>query len=272
LPNLLKQLQLEELSLVDRPANPLAMAPLYKRDTSQGDTMTEIAKMTDGQKEEMDKMSDDMKSKMKMYMEEKGMSYDKAKAMCESDMKKADDESADEIAALKAENERLRKGLLDEGYVIKADAIEKKAPEEFIEYGGEQINKADVPAPILKALEEAEIEKADAALTKRAEAELPHFKTEVAKSLLVAVEKMDEVDMLMEALHAADKAFADKMEEFGKSDVDGEFATANDKMESLVKAHMEANNLKKSDYAQAYAAVAKTDEGREVLKAIRKGE
>jgi len=260
LPNLLKQLQLEELSLVDRPANPLAMAPLYKRDTSQGDTMTETT----------EKMSDDMKAKLKPYMD-KGMSEEEAMKAYENDMKKADD-SADEIAALKAENERLRKGLLDEGYVIKADAIEKKAPEEFIEYGGEQINKADVPAPILKALEEAEIEKADAALTKRAEAELPHFKTEVAKSLLVAVEKMDEVDMLMEALHAADKAFADKMEEFGKSDVDGEFATANDKMESLVKAHMEANNLKKSDYAQAYAAVAKTDEGREVLKAIRKGE
>jgi len=260
LPNLLKQLQLEELSLVDRPANPLAMAPLYKRDTSQGDTMTETT----------EKMSDDMKAKLKPYMD-KGMSEEEAMKAYENDMKKADD-SADEIAALKAENERLRKGLLDEGYVIKADAIEKKAPEEFIEYGGEQINKADVPAPILKALEEAEIEKADAALTKRAEAELPHFKTEVAKSLLTAVEKMDEVDMLMEALHAADKAFADKMEEFGKSDVDGEFATANDKMESLVKAHMEANNLKKSDYAQAYAAVAKTDEGREVLKAIRKGE
>src|SRR6056297_406501 len=265
--NLLKQLELEELSLVDRPANAQAMVSLFKRDNSDGDTMTEITKMTDGQKEEMDKMSDDMKSKMKMYMEEKGMSYDKAKAMCESDMKKAD-----EVETLKAENERLRKGLLDEGYVIKADAIEKKAPEEFIEYGGEQINKADVPAPILKALEEAEIEKADAALTKRAEAELPHFKTEVAKSLLVAVEKMDEVDMLMEALHAADKAFADKMEEFGKSDVDGEFATANDKMESLVKAHMEKHSMKKSDYAKAYAEVAKTDEGREVLKAIRKGE
>ena len=224
--------------------------------------------------ETTEKMSDDMKAKLKPYMD-KGMSEEEAMKAYENDMKK----SADEVETLKAqaeelkaENERLRKGLLDEGYVIKADAIEKKAPEEFIEYGGEQINKADVPAPILKALEEAEIEKADAALTKRAEAELPHFKTEVAKSLLVAVEKMDEVDMLMEALHAADKAFADKMEEFGKSDVDGEFATANDKMESLVKAHMEANNLKKSDYAQAYAAVAKTDEGREVLKAIRKGE
>ena len=259
--NLLKQLELEELSLVDRPANAQAMVSLFKRDNSEGDKMSE----------ETTKMSDDMKAKLKPYMD-KGMSEDEAMKAYNMDMKKADDESADEIAALKAENERLRKGLLDEGYVIKADTIEKKAPEEFIEYGGEQINKADVPAPILKALEEAEIEKADAALTKRAEAELPHFKTEVAKSLLVAVEKMDEVDMLMEALHAADKAFADKMEEFGKSDVDGEFATANDKMESLVKAHMEANNLKKSDYAQAYAAVAKTDEGREVLKAIRKGE
>jgi hypothetical protein len=261
LPNLLKQLHLEELSLVDRPANPLAMAPLYKRDTSNGEDMTDT----------IEKMSDDMKAKLKPYMD-KGMSEEEAMKAYESDMKKADDESADEIATLKAENERLRKGLLDEGYVIKADAIEKKAHEEFIEYGGEQINKADVPAPILKALEEAEIEKADAALAKRAEAELPHFNVDVAKKLLVAVEKMDEVDMLMEALQAADKAFADKMEEFGKSDVDGEFATANDKMESLVKAHMDTNNLKKSDYAKAYAAVAKTDEGREVLKAIRKGE
>src|SRR6056297_1518238 len=259
MPTLLENLMLEEVSLVDKGASIGAHVTLFKRDTSEGDNMSEVTKM-----------SDDMKAKLKPYMD-KGMSEEEAMKAYENDMKKAD-ESADEIAALKAENERLRKGLLDEGYVIKADAIEKKAPEEFIEYGGEQINKADVPAPILKALEEAEIEKADAALTKRAEAELPHFKTEVAKSLLVAVEKMDEVDMLMEALHAADKAFADKMEEFGKSDVDGEFATANDKMESLVKAHMEANNLKKSDYAQAYAAVAKTDEGREVLKAIRKGE
>jgi len=277
--NLLKQLELEELSLVDRPANAQATVSLFKRDNSQGDDMSEIEKMTDGQKEEMDKMSDDMKSKMKMYMEEKGMSYDKAKAMCEKEMKEEDTKKADEVSdlqaeldLLKSENERLRKGLLDEGYVIKADTIEKKAPEEFIEYGGEQINKADVPAPILKALEEAEIEKADAALTKRAEEELPHFSTEVAKNLLVAVEKMDEVDMLMEALKAADKAFEDKMQELGKSDVDGEFESANDKLDAMTKAYMEEHGLKKSDFAKAYAEVLKTDEGREVYKAIRKGE
>ena len=263
MPTMLENLMLEEVSLVDKGASIGAHVTLFKRDTSEGDNMSEVTKM-----------SDDMKAKLKPYMD-KGMSEEEAMKAYESDMKKADNESEDfkaEVETLKEQNENLRKALLEEGYKITKEGIHKKAPEEFIEYGGEQINKADVPAPILKALEEAEIEKADAALTKRAEAELPHFKTEVAKSLLVAVEKMDEVDMLMEALHAADKAFADKMEEFGKSDVDGEFATANDKMESLVKAHMEANNLKKSDYAQAYAAVAKTDEGREVLKAIRKGE
>jgi len=267
MPTLLENLMLEEVSLVDKGASIGAHVTLFKRDTSEGDNMSE----------ETAKMSDDMKAKLKPYMD-KGMSEDEAMKAYENDMKKADD-SAEEIATLKAqaeelskENERLRKGLLDEGYVIKADAIEKKAPEEFIEYGGEQINKADVPAPILKALEEAELEKADTALTKRAEQELPHFSVDVAKNLLVAVEKMDDADALMEALKAADKAFEDKMEELGKSDVDGEFATANDKLDAMTKAYMDKHSMKKSDYAKAYAEVLKSDEGREVYKAIRKGE
>jgi len=259
MPTELVNLNLEELSLVDKGANQFAKAPIFKADASNG----ENTEMTD----EVVKMSEEMDKKIKDYMKAKGCDRKTA----EEALMKAFDTS-EEVETLKEQNQNLRKYILDEGYRITKEGIEKKAPEEFIEYGGEQINKADVPAPILKALEEAEIEKADAALTKRAEAELPHFKTDVAKSLLVAVEKMDEVDMLMEALHAADKAFADKMEEFGKSDVDGEFATANDKMESLVKAHMEAKEMKKSDYAKAYDEVAKTDEGREVLKAIYKGE
>jgi len=259
MPTELVNLNLEELSLVDKGANQFAKAPIFKADTSNGDHN----KMTD----EVIKMSEEMDKKIKEYMKAKGCDRKTAE---EAMMKSLD--VTEEVETLKEQNENLRKTLLDEGFKITKEGIEKKAPEEFIEYGGEQINKADVPAPILKALEEAEIEKADAALTKRAEAELPHFSVDVAKKLMTAVEKMDEVDMLMEALQAADKAFADKMEEFGKSDVDGEFATASDKMESLVKAHMDANNLKKSDYAKAYASVAKTDEGREVLKAIRKGD
>lgn len=258
------ELQLEELSLVDRPANAEAMVTLFKRD--------------DAQEKEVNKMTDEENAKVKAYMEEKGCGKEEAmKALGYEMEKSADDvdpllELNAEVDTLKAENERLRKGLIDEGYVIKAEAIEKKAPEEFVEYEGEKINKADIPAPILKALEAAEIEKADAALTKRAEETLPHFSVEAAKGLLSAVSKMDETDMLIEALAAADKAFADKMEEFGKSDVDGEFSSASDKVEHLVKSHMEENGLTQKDYAKAYAAVAKTEEGRNLIAKAYKGE
>ena len=266
----LLELQLEELSLVDRPANAEAMVTLFKRD--------------DTQEEDIDKMTDEQNAKVKAYMEKHSCGKDEAMKALGYDVEKADEvdpaeELKAEIETLKAdaekltqENERLRKGLIDEGYVIKAEAIEKKAPEEFVEYEGEQINKADIPAPILKALEAAEIEKADVALTKKAEETLPHFSVEAAKGLLSAVSKMDEVDMLMEALAAADKAFADKMEEFGKADVDGEFSSASDKVEHMVKSHMEEHGLTKKDYAKAYAAVAKTEEGKSLIAKAYKGE
>ena len=259
----LLELQLEELSLVDRPANAEAMVTLFKRD--------------DTQEEDIDKMTDEQNAKVKAYMKEHSCGKDEAMKALGYDVEKADEvdpaeELKAEIEALKADNERLRKGLIEEGYVIKAETIEKKAPEEFVEYEGEQINKADIPAPILKALEAAEIEKADVALTKKAEETLPHFSVEAAKGLLSAVSKMDEVDMLMEALAAADKAFADKMEEFGKADVDGEFSSASDKVEHMVKSYMEEHALTKKDYAKAYAAVAKTEEGKSLIAKAYKGE
>ena len=260
----LLELQLEELSLVDRPANAEAVVTLFKRD--------------DTQEEDIDKMTDEQEAKIKAYMDKNHCGKEEAMKALGYDVEKAADnvdpilELEAEIEALKADNERLRKGLIEEGYVIKAETIEKKAPEEFVEYEGEQINKADIPAPILKALEAAEIEKADVALTKKAEETLPHFSVEAAKGLLSAVSKMDEVDMLMEALAAADKAFADKMEEFGKADVDGEFSSASDKVEHMVKSYMEEHALTKKDYAKAYAAVAKTEEGKSLIAKAYKGE
>lgn len=259
----LLELQLEELSLVDRPANAEAMVTLFKRD--------------DTQQEEVTKMTDEQDAKVKAYMEKHSCGKGEAMKALGYDVEKSEEadpaeELSAEIETLKAENERLRKGLIEEGYVIKAETIEKKSAEEFVEYEGEQINKADIPAPILKALEAAEIEKADVALTKKAEETLPHFSVEAAKGLLSAVSKMDEVDMLMEALAAADKAFADKMEEFGKADVDGEFSSASDKVEHMVKSHMEEHGLTKKDYAKAYAAVAKTEEGKSLIAKAYKGE
>ena len=127
-------------------------------------------------------------------------------------------------------------------------------------------------AELLKALEAAEIEKADVALTKKAEETLPHFSLEAAKGLLSAVSKADDAEILMQALAAADKVFADKMEEFGKSDVDGEFTSASDKVEHMVKSYMDENGLTKKDYAKAYAAVAKTEEGKTLIAKAYKGE
>ena len=279
MPNLLKNLHLEELSLVDRPANAQAMVSLFKRDTSE---------------EEITKMTDEMEAKVKAYMEEKACGKPEAMKALGYDMEKATEEVTEEVAAeevdkaeeataeeidldtlkadvetLKAENERLRKGLIENGYIIKTDAIEKKAEAEMMEVSGEMVAKSDIPAPVLKALEEAAVEKADIELTKRAGEVLPHFDISVAKSL---VAKFSDEEIIMEALKAADAAFEAAMQEFGKSDVDGEFATSADKLDALVKSYMDDNQLKKSDYAKAYAAVAKTDEGKTLINKSYKGE
>ena len=281
MPNLLKKLQLTELSLVDRPANAQAMVSLFKRDTSE---------------EELTKMTDEMEAKVKAYMTDKGCGRAEAMKNFGYDMEKADevteevaevDKAAEEVAgevnpleaevaALKADNEMLRKGLIENGYVISAEAIEKKAEVEMLEVEGEMLVKSDIPAPVLKALEAAdvakrehELEKADVQLTKRAGESLPHFDTDIAKSL---VAKFYEDEAIMVALKAADAAFAASMQEFGKSDVDGEFATSSDKLDALVKSYMDENQMKKSEFAKAYAQVAKTDQGKDLINKSYKGE
>jgi hypothetical protein len=282
---LLENLQLEEVSLVDRPANQEATIALFKRDNSE----KEVAKMTD-----------EMEAKVKAYMEEKACGKEEAMKALGYDMMKSEEEAIEapeavevdkaeeeevaeapeavevdvealkaDVETLKAENERLRKGLIDNGYVIKAEAIEKKAEVEMLEVEGEMVVKSDIPAPVLKALEAAAVEKADIELTKRAGEALPHFSVDVAKAL---VAKFAEEEAIMEALKAADAAFEAAMQEFGKSDVDGEFATSADKLDALVKSYMDDNQLKKSEYAKAYAAVAKTDEGKSLINKSYKGE
>ena len=203
----------------------------------------------------------------------KGITMDKEK------IEDSEVEVSAEIQKLKATNEQLTKALIDNGFVISAEGVEKKGEPEFIEYGGEQINKSEIPSVILEALEAkdkelevAALEKADMALTKRAEETLPHFAVDAAKGLLLALSKSDNQEELESALKAADTALSDKMEELGKSDVDGSFASANDKLEHMVKAHMDENSLTKKDYAKAYAAVAKTSEGKSLIAQVYKGD
>jgi hypothetical protein len=231
MPSLLKNLELEELSLVDKPANPLAMAPLFKRDNSNGDTMTKDIKKTEETPVEID--------------------------TTEVDTLKA------EIETLKAANEGLRKSFLDEGYKITAEGVTKAAEPDYITVDGEQINKADVPAPILKRMETAEAELKAQEITKKAKETLPNFKEDVAVKLM----KFDLDEDIMQILLAADKLFEGMTDEVGKQDAQADMTDPQEKMDALVKEYSEEHNVTK---AQAYAKLSKTDIGKALVKDIYK--
>jgi ABC-type transporter Mla MlaB component len=232
MPSLLKNLELEELSLVDKPANPLAMAPLFKRDNSNGETMTKDIKKTGETPVEID--------------------------TTEVDTLKA------EIETLKAANEGLRKSFLDEGYKITAEGVTKAAEPDYITVDGEMINKADVPAPILKRMETAEAELKAQEITKKAKETLPNFKEDVAVKLM----KFDLDDDIMQILSAADALFAEVMTEKGETNPTDDFMEPSDKLKELAKAFQTEN---KTTYEKAYTEVVKTAEGKALANEIMKG-
>ena len=251
--NLLKQLELDELSLVDRPANASAKVALFKRD-SEEENMEKAYKMSDAEMEEMDKMSDDLKAKLRGYMG-KGYTFPEAKKMMdEDDMKKADEDISleAELMELKEENENLRKQL--------GEVVEKKEEVvETIEVNGEMVVKADIPEPVLKALEEAKVEKQMIELRKRAEAELPHFDVEVAMSLLNVIKGDAKV---LEALKGADAAFAAAMDEVGEKSVEADMTDPQSKLDKMVDAYAEEHKVNKYS---AFDAISKTAEGKSLI-------
>lgn len=263
MPTLLKNLRLDELSIVKRGANQFAKAPIFKADTSEGEPM-----------EDTDKMTPEMEAKIKEYMAKKGcdrktamdalMKFDEFEAEATARLAEVETLKAD-VDKLKADNEALRKGLLDEGYKITAEGIEKKAPEEFIEIEGEQINKADIPAPILKRLEEAEIEKAENAIQKRCKETLPNIAEENARILLKAHDGLaeEEAKKFAEFMQALDNLFDEMTEEVGKSAAQGDMEDPNEKLNALAKKYEAEHN---TTFAKAYAAIVKTDEGKALVK------
>lgn len=257
MPTMLENLTLEEVSLVDKSANQHAQITLFKRDTSQGEPMTE----------ETEKMAPEMDAKIKAYMKAKNCDRKTAmEALMKFDETEAEVETLKaDVDKLKADNEALRKSLIEEGYKITAEGVEKKAPEEFIEVEGEQINKADIPAPILKRLEEAEIEKAEAAISKRCKETLPNLDEANARALLKAHDEMaeEEAKKFAEFMQALDNLFDDMTEEVGKSAAQGDMEDPNEKLNALAKAYEAEHN---TTFAKAYAAIVKTDEGKALIK------
>lgn len=235
------ELELEELSLVDRPANAEAKVSLFKRDNSQ----EEEPMSEETQEQEVDKVD-------ATALQEEIETLKAAKAELET-----------AAVAQTAEVERLTKALQDAEFEVTSEAITKKAPVEEIEIEGVKINKADIPAVVLKALETAAIEKADVALTKRAETELPNFKLAVAKTLL---KNLGDDSETIGVLKAADKLFAQLQTEQGEAkSVD--MSDPTDKLNALAKAYKTEHSV---TFEKAYAAVINTDAGKALYKEMQK--
>lgn len=238
MPIQLNQLELLEISLVPQGDDPLAKVAITKR------------KDPESEKGTVKEMSEEMKAKLKPYVD-KGMSEEDALKAYHEEMEKS-------VETFKAENERLRKALIENEFVIKADTIEKKATEETIEVEGEMVAKSAIPAPVLKALEAADVAKRDAVVTEKAKTTLPNFNQDVAKSFM----GLNLSDEMLEALKAADALFAGMTEEVGKSDVDGNMSDPQAQLDALVE--KTATEQKINKYA-AYAEVAKTKIGKDLI-------
>lgn len=290
MPEELSEIELDEISFVDNPANPGAHIVLFKR-SDEGQVAKE-AKMADkmdpAMKAKMDDMSDEQRKKMREYM---GKGMDPEKAYSEAmKMKKGDGDMSDlekqledltqENATLAKANDDLSEKMVNlemaaasAGITLSDDGTFEKA--ETIMIDGEPVLKSSIPAPLLKRMEQdrkdiEDLKKAnrETTLAKRAAEELPNLGgTDLQKGMLLeAVDKMDGKDDILRALKAADAAVAKLFAEVGKTD-DGAAETGPQvALQKMVDEHAKAKGVSKET---AFAEVTRNGEGRDLLKQVR---
>lgn len=170
------------------------------------------------------------------------------------------------LETTKATNEMLTKALLDNGFKITADGVFKPEEEakEMLEYNGASIDLSTMPEAAATALKELAFKDKDAALTAKASAELPNFSMDVAKALVSA----NLPDNVMQALKAADNVMSDLMEEKGEASSEADMSDPKELMDSMITAYMDEHGV---DKHKARVEVVKTSKGRELQKALTKG-
>lgn len=166
----------------------------------------------------------------------------------------------------------LTKSAEDAGLDVADGVITKRADPEYVEIDGERVEKALVPAPVLKALEKAaaDIAKMQAKaeevdLAKRGETELPNLAgTALAKGKLLKAVEGDED--LLRALKAADAAMKGNYEEKGDGNMDDEMAEPARKLDRLADEYATAKGVSRE---VAFAEVTKSGEGYDLLRKMR---
>lgn len=262
--HLLKEIFLDEVSLVYRPAAQFAQTVLCKSNDGlnrhfkirtnggiQNMTPEELAKALEAREAEVEELT-------------------KRVEKAEAESKTA----ADQI-------ETLTKSAEEAGLTIKKAengdiAFEKAAGPEFITVNGERVEKSAVPAPILKQLEDnaARIEKMEKAaeeerFSKAAEDLFPNLagEADVKGRLLKAIDGLSDEDAkaVKTALKAADAAVSKMFEEVGKAGaLDPDAPEA--KLDELVKSYAKENKVSSEI---AFDEVTKSGAGREFLLATR---
>jgi len=268
MPRKLKNIVLDEVSLVDVGADPNAHVTIFKR-----------ADMTD----------DEMQMKMKEYMD-KGYSEEEAKAMCMSETKKGGldmdpQELAEKLEAMEgqvtdltkraesaeAEVAELKKAADEAGFDIAEGKLAKRADPEYIEVAGERVEKSAVPAVILKALQEqaealsvSKAKEQETELAKRGEEFLPHLAgTPLSKGKLL--EAIGDNEELLKSLRAADAAVAKSMEEIGSNPLNND-ASATYRLNKMASDYAAAKSV---PFETAYAEVTKSGEGASLMAEAR---
>lgn len=270
----LANVELDEISLVDKGANQHAKIAIWKR-----------ADM----KEKYNDLTPAQRQAMKGYMD-KGMDEAAAYKACMNETKKGDDqvtveELTKQLEALQTQvtdltkraedaegaRDALVKSAEDAGLDIEDGKIAKRADDEFVEIGGEKVAKSAVPAPVLKALEAQAADiakmKEDARkveLAKRGDAELPNLAgTSLAKGRLLEAVAGDEE--LVKALKAADAAIAKAATEFGSAEIDE--ASPSARLNKMASEYAVAKGM---PFESAFSEITKSGEGLKLLAESRR--
>lgn len=266
----LKNLKLEEISIVDSPANKGSKVVLFKHDQQFVDTRQ---KPTGNLGKTRSKKNDGG-----LHMDPKELA--KRLEALEKANKELDDKVAAGNLVIKSFNEAVKTA----GLVMKSSedgkiSIEKgkaKEEDETVMFNGEKILKSAIPAPVLKMLEEqgkelSEIKKSGETLKleKRAEAELSNLAGNTASkvALLKAVDGIEddaERAEVLKSLKAADVATSDLFKSVGNAQIDE--STPTFKLEKLAKDYATKNDV---TFEQGYAEVTKSGDGRELYAASR---
>lgn len=255
MPYELESLELEEVSLVDKGANQHSKVTITKR--------KELEVMTDAEFQELHKMCDEDMKKLKAYMD-KGMTREEAMTAMRDEMKKSLDEAVEKAVA-------LEKAFDEAGYdVAVTDGvanIAKRATPEYITIDGEKIEKALIPAPVLKKLEEAE-KVAEVAKIEKAANELPNFpgtSAERGKLVITAKSLGKEIEAM---LAAADKLFEGMTKEVGKAAKNDDAIDPAEKIANMAKSYAEEKGV---PFVDAYNTLLQTDPvAKDLYKQARK--